>query len=104
MIHDLLEKTVILVLDQCIRKEKHLCVTQVIRKKNKTILHFSERAGVPYLVCNVDGEHLLGAADGVTGILYMLLSAMKVVEKLKHNKHVLKLVENSLERILDLMK
>jgi len=46
----------------------------------------------------------LGAADGVTGILYMLLSAMKVVEKLKHNKHVLKLVENSLERILDLMK
>jgi hypothetical protein len=42
-IHALIVNAAIAILGQCMRKEMHLCVSSVTRKKNKTVLRFSER-------------------------------------------------------------
>ena len=46
----------------------------------------------------------MGAADGVSGILYILMSAMKIVPRLKQNQVLISVIEPTLERILFLLK
>eukprot|EP00826_Nyctotherus_ovalis_P034768 TRINITY_DN2921_c0_g1_i3.p1 TRINITY_DN2921_c0_g1~~TRINITY_DN2921_c0_g1_i3.p1 ORF type:complete len:436 (-),score=85.95 TRINITY_DN2921_c0_g1_i3:103-1410(-) len=49
------------------------------------------------------GRHYLGAAHGISGVVYMLLKAIEMVEELSKDKELMALLESTCDRLLTVM-